>query len=63
MPVKLVKLDKNNNGSYKGLCYKMQNFYGGKAGKWISFENEGKFLKATYNEKDADIVVLEQSAV
>lgn len=41
MPVKFVQLSQNNNGSFKGICYKMQNYYGGKAGKWISFTNDG----------------------
>jgi len=41
MPVKMVKKSQNNNGSFKGTCYKMQNYYGDKGGQWVSFTTDG----------------------
>merc|ERR1711998_541469 len=60
MPVKFVKCKENNTGSYKGACYKLQNFYGDSAGKWISFETDGSWLKSYYGEPDAMTVTLEE---
>lgn len=40
MPVKMVKKSENNNGSYKGTCFKMQNYYRDKPGQWVSFTTD-----------------------
>lgn len=60
MPVKFKKCKQNNTGSFKGNCYKMQNFYGDSPGKWISFTADETWMRAYYNEADAMTICLEE---
>ena len=60
MPVKMVKQTKNNKGTFVGNCYKMQNYFGGQPGKWVSFTTDGSWLRVVYNEADAMTITLEE---
>ena len=59
VPLRFKKCAGNDSGTFEGECYLMRSMWEGTPGKFVSFADDGTWLRITYEEEsDAMRVVL-----